>query len=180
LPFVRPGDTGPAADRARAVGAALEPSVIPLARNPDPAIRTKAVVLASHATDDAATEAVVAALSDASEDVQRVALSSLGPRPPGPANDEALAAVGKILATHESWAMRILAAQALGRLGAGGTRLAEAASRDSYALVREAALEALASFDPAAARPLAQRIAGTDPEPRVREAASAIAVGKKL
>jgi HEAT repeat protein len=89
-------------------------------------------------------------------------------------------ALGKILSTHDSWALRILAARALGRVGAMGapdaaSHLASAASKDAYALVRQAALEALASFDPAGARVVAQQVAATDPEPRVRQAASALA-----
>ncbi len=184
LPFVRLGETGPAADAARAVAAALEPSVVPLARNPDPAIRTKAIVLVARSADDAATDAVVAAIEDSNEVVQRVAIAAVGaPRQGGrmvPGDERAVAALGKILATHDSWALRILAAQALGRVGAAGAKsaaahLADAAAKDSYALVRQAALEALSSFDPAGARVLAQRLAATDPEPRVREAASALA-----
>ena len=69
-----------------------------------------------------------------------------------PGDERAVAALGKILATHESWALRILAAEALGRLGnagaaGAGSHLADAAAKDAYALVRQAALEALASFD---------------------------------
>jgi HEAT repeat protein len=92
--------------------------------------------------------------------------------------------VGKILATHESWAMRVLAASALGRLGAAGAGpeaarlLTDAGTKDAYALVRQAALEALAGFDAAAARALASRMAASDPEPRVRDAAQAIAAGQ--
>jgi cellulose synthase operon protein C len=184
LPFVRPGETGPAAEAARAIAAALAPSVVPLARNPDPAIRTKAIVLVARSADDAATDAIVAALQDSNEAVQRVAIAAVGaPRQGGhavPGDERAVAALAAILATHESWALRILAAQALGRVGAAGAKsagphLADAAAKDSYALVRQAALEALASFDPAAARVVAQRLAATDPEPRVREAATALA-----
>jgi HEAT repeat protein len=130
---------------------------------------------------------VVAALGDSNEAVQRVALSAVGgPRVGGqvaPGDERAVAAAAKILATHEAWAIRILAARALGRLGglspagaAGASpRLAEAAAGDTYALVRQAALESLASFDPAGARVVALRLATTDPEPRVREAATALA-----
>jgi cellulose synthase operon protein C len=184
LPFVRPGATGPAADAARSIAAALEPSVVPLARNPDPAIRTKAVVLVARSADDAATDALVAALGDANEIVQRVAIAAVGtPRPGGrgaPGDERAVIALAKILANSDSWALRILAARALGRLGTAGapgagSRLADAAEKDAYALVRQAALEALASFDAAAARVIAQQVAATDPEPRVREAASALA-----
>jgi hypothetical protein len=80
--------------------------------------------------------------------------------------------------------MRVLAAQAMGRLGrAGGgpdavARLTDAATKDTYALVRQAALESLASFDAGAARAVAARIATSDPEPRVRDAARAIAAGQ--
>jgi tetratricopeptide (TPR) repeat protein len=187
LPFVRRGDAGAAADSARAIAAALEPSVVPLARNPDPAIRTRAIVLVARSADDAATDAVVAGLEDSNEAVQRVAIAAVGaPRSDGrksSAGERAIAAVARILATHESWAMRILAAQALGRLGAlGGAdareasqRLADSAAKDAYALVRQAALEALASFDATGARSVAQRMAKADAEPRVREAASALA-----
>ena len=187
LPFVRAGEAGAAADAARAIAAALEPNVVPLARNPDAAIRTKALVLVARSTDDAATDAVVSGLEDANEAVQRVALAAVGaPRSDGrraPAGPRSIAAVAKILAGHESWAMRILAAHALGRLGATGgsgageasARLTTAATADTYALVRQAALEALATFDPTGVRAVAQRMATSDPEPRVREAASALA-----
>jgi hypothetical protein len=81
--------------------------------------------------------------------------------------------------------MRVLAAQALGRLGAAGnqgearTALSGAATKDSYALVREAALVALASFDALGARTLAAQMSQKDAEPRVRETARAIGEGKR-
>jgi hypothetical protein len=123
----------------------------------------------------------VAGLDDSSEAVQRVALAAVGlPRADGtrpPASARAVAAVGRVLEAHESWALRVLAALAMGRLGAAGAgadanrRLTEAATHDTYALVRQAALEALASFDRAAGAALGARMAETDPEPRVREVA---------
>ena len=187
-PFVGRGATGPAADKARAIVAALEPSLVPLARHPDPILRTKALVLVARSPSDAAVEAVVAALEDPNEAVQRVALAAVGAprtdgRPP-PTSARAVAAVAKVLAAHESWAMRVLAAQAMGRLGGAGAgpeagrRLEEAATKDTYALVRQAAVEAFASFDAPGARALAQRMASSDAEPRVREAALAIAAGQ--
>jgi hypothetical protein len=100
-----------------------------------------------------------------------------------PPNPRAVASVGKLLASSESWAVRVLAAQAMGRLGAAGAgaeasaRLAETVTKDGYALVRQAALEAVASFDKAGARALATHVASVDPEPRVREAARAVAAG---
>jgi hypothetical protein len=77
----------------------------------------------------------------------------------------------------------VLAARALGRLGGAGASsdasqsLREAAQHDTYALVRQAALESLASFDEAGARDLAVRIAANDPEPRVQELARALVAG---
>jgi HEAT repeat protein len=132
-------------------------------------------------------------LDDANEAVRRVVLACVGGYPAGGAGgaqsgvarpdvagtERLVAAVGAILGHSESWAMRVLAAQALGRLGAKGaaaanSALSTAAASDPYALVRQAALEALASFDAAAARTSAQRMAVDDPEPRLRETAKAI------
>lgn len=120
-----------------------------------------------------AQSAVVGAVDDADESVQRVALSAIGVR----ADAAAVTAVSKLLRTHENWAMRVLGAQALGRLGAAGSgpdatkALRDAALTDPYALVREAALLALASYDKAAANQLAAQVAAKDVEPRVRETA---------
>lgn len=181
-PFVSRGSKGPAAQVATEMVRALEPNLVPLARHPDAAIRTKALVLVARSSSEAATAAVVAGLEDPNEGVQRVALAALGaPRADGslpPASEGAAAAAAKILATHENWAIRVLAAQALGRLGGAGVaiagaRLEQAATTDAYALVRQAALEALGSFDAQGARAVAQRLFASDPEPRVRDAARA-------
>jgi HEAT repeat protein len=188
VPFVARGATGPAAATARSLAAALEPSIVPLARHPDPAIRSKVIVLLARSSSDAAVEALLAALEDSSEAVQRVALAAIA-MPDGnghqpPASSRAVVAVGRVLEANESWALRVLAAQALGRLGAAGAgaeasrRLVAAATRDAYALVRQAALEALAAFDVPAARALGATMATSDAEPRVREAARAIAAGQ--
>jgi tetratricopeptide (TPR) repeat protein len=188
-PFVSRGGSEAAVAEARAVMAALEPSIVPLARHPDPDVRTKALVLASRFSSDAAMAAVVSGLEDSSEGVQRVALSAIaGERADGkrvPATPQAVQAVARVMATHESWALRVLAARAMGRLGAAGAaaeaaqRLEEVATKDTYALVRQAALESMASFDRARARELAARMASSDPEPRVREAAKEIASREK-
>lgn len=162
--------------KIRAIAAALEPSVVAFSRHPDPAMRTKAIVLLARSRSDAAAAAIAQAVTDASESVQRVALASIGPH----ADPKTAQAVAKAMRTHESWAMRVLAAQALGRLGAAGagpdaTRyLSEAATKEPYALVREAALVALASYDKGAASQLAARMAEHDAEPRVRETAAKI------
>jgi HEAT repeat protein len=184
LPFVGAGASGPAAAAARAIATALEPSLIPLARHPDPAVRTKAIALVARSRDDAAIDAVIAGLQDPNDAVQRITLASIAaPRSdatPAAGSEATVTAVGNVLGGHESWAIRILAARALGRLGAAhpasvAASLTRAASQDAYALVREAALEALASFDAPAAKTVALQMAASDPEPRVREAAAAIA-----
>jgi cellulose synthase operon protein C len=151
-------------------------------------VRTKAIVLVARSSSDAAVEAVVGGLEDSNESVQRIALAAVGANRGAtgrvPASARSVAAVGKILGANESWAIRVLAARAMGRLGAAGAGpeagrlLSDAATKDTYALVRQAALESLASFDAASGRTLAARMAATDPEPRVRDAAQAIAAGQ--
>ena len=183
-PFLAAGDDGPELAPARAkvkeIATTLEPSVVALSRHPDPIVRTKAIVLLSRSKSDAAGAAIAQAVTDPSENVQRVALSSIGQH----ADQKAVTAVAKVMRGHESWAMRVLAAQALGRLGAAGAgseatrQLKEAASKESYALVREAALVALATYDRAEASQLAGVMAQHDAEPRVRETAAKIRAGK--
>ena len=114
-------------------------------------------------------------MADPNETVQRVALAAIGAQP----DAKAVAAVGKLLATHENWAIRVLGAQALGRLGAAGAAdaarwLGDSAKADPYALVREAALKSLASFDARSASAIAAQLAQSDPEPRVRETAKSL------
>ncbi len=176
-------DRDPALDaahaKAREIARAVEPAIVTLARHPDASIRTKAVVLLARSPSDAATGAVVEATNDPSESVQRVALAALGSQ----RDARAVAAVDRVLMQHDNWAMRVLAAQAMGRLGAAGDgeeaaqKLRRAALKDPYALVREAALDALASFDVPRARALARTMADADVEPRVREAARALLAG---
>jgi HEAT repeat protein len=166
--------------KAREIATALEPSVIALSRHPDPSVRTKALVLLSRSKSDAAAAAIASAVTDSSESVQRVALASIGQH----ADTKSVTAAAKIMRGHESWAMRVLAAQALGRLGLAGAsaeatrHLKEAATKEAYALVREAALVALATYDKNEASQLASTMAQSDPEPRVRETATKIRSGK--
>lgn len=182
-PFLGPSDDGPELEPARAkvkqIAVALEPSVVALSRHPDPAVRTKAVVLLARSASDDAAAAIAQAVTDPSESVQRVALASIG----GHAGQRSVAAVAKVMRSHESWAMRVLAAQALGRLGVAGAgadasrQLREVATKEPYALVREAALVALASYDRGEATKLATQMAEQDAEPRVRETATRILGG---
>ncbi len=175
-PFVM-GDSAtvsaPAKAKAREMGKSLESAIVPLARHPNTATRMEAVVLLARAGSQDAQSAVVGAVDDADESVQRVALSAIGTR----ADAAAVTAVSKLLRTHENWAMRVLGAQALGRLGAAGSgadatkALRDAATSDAYALVREAALIAMSSYDRATAMQVAAQVAAKDVEPRVRDTA---------
>jgi HEAT repeat protein len=148
-------------------------------RSPDPALRTKAIVLLAHSPSDAATSAVVSAVDDPNETVQRVALAAIGAQ----GGARAVTAVSKLVQTHPNWAMRVLAVEALGRLGSAGSggeagkQLRAAAVNDAYALVREAALKSLASFDGRGAQQLGLQMSKSDPEPRVRETARILAAG---
>jgi tetratricopeptide (TPR) repeat protein/HEAT repeat protein len=171
-PFVGVSDSeGPAREAARRICRELEPRLVDRASTPE------IIVQLARSSNPRAIAAVVRALSDSNEAVQRTALAAIGAHP----DRDAVLAVSNILFTQESWAMRVLAAQAMGRLGSAGARgaaesaLLQAAAHDSYALVREAALGALASFDADAARPLARTMAANDAEPRVRAVAQRIA-----
>lgn len=165
-------ETAAARGKAIEIATALEPSVIALSRHPDPNVRMKAIVLLSRSKSEAAMTAIARAMTDSNDAVQRVALSNIG----GKADPNAVTAASKVMHTHESWAMRVLAAQALGRLGGpeATRQLKEAAVKEPYALVREAALVALASYDKNEASQLAAQMAAHDAEPRVRETAAKI------
>jgi tetratricopeptide (TPR) repeat protein/HEAT repeat protein len=193
-PFLGPDDlaaTGGAVaarTKAREIIRSLEPGILALVRHPDPRLRAQAVSLLAGSTTEAAASAVIGAISDPVDSVQRVALSALGASGSHvtPQTTLAFRAAGQILAHQESWSLRVLAAEALGRLGKLDTEgrvqeardaLTLAAEHDSYALVREASLRALASFDPAAAVVLGRRIVATDPEPRVQETARTLVEG---
>jgi tetratricopeptide (TPR) repeat protein len=158
--------------RARALARALESAAVGLVRHPDATIRTKALQLLAGSSSDEANAAVLRAVEDPNEAVQRMALATVGRH----GSSAAIQACGRVLFGSESWAIRVLAAEALGRLGAwGGTEasplLERAAKQDAYALVREAALRAMA-FDPRALERVARGVATEDPEPRVREVAN--------
>jgi Flp pilus assembly protein TadD len=182
LPFVGPGDLSePARGQAESITRSLEPSLVNRARDPDPAMRTRAIVLLGRSASDDAAAAVLAATHDSNEAVVRAAIAAIGSRW-SPATVEA---VSLVLQRRDRFALRVLAAEALGRLGAAGggeetaQPLRDAVKHDDFALVREAALASLARFDPGSARQLAAQLVATDPEPRVRESARALLESSK-
>jgi tetratricopeptide (TPR) repeat protein/HEAT repeat protein len=154
----------------------LEPRIVPLVSHPDARLRSKAVTVLARSNSELAQGAMVRALDDRQEAVLRVALSSVG----STANGAAVAKVASLAKTHESWPIRALSVEALGRSGQKGQKdgaseaLAHVAVNDAYAIVREAALLALGSFDAARARTVAAQLRDKDPEPRVRTAAAGL------
>jgi cellulose synthase operon protein C len=161
------------------IAAAVVPGFVALERHPDVEVRTRAVELLAHRPEKAAQAAVIDALTDPDESVKRAALSALG----NVKHDPTIVAVAKVAREAESWSLRVRAAEALGRLGEGGSSkqvvdtLTAAAKTDSFALVREAAARAIGPVDKSAAATLWKELADKDAEPRVREAAAALLKG---
>jgi HEAT repeat protein len=160
---------------ARELGAALLPTFTALARHPSPDVRLFALRFLGQRPEPAAKAALAAALKDELGAVRRAALATLDASDP-----RAEAAVIALLEIEPDWALRALAATTLGRISAGKPSarvvlaLSERASKDPFALVREAALTALVSVDPAAAKRVLEVSHDSDPEPRVKAKAQAL------
>lgn len=160
---------------ARELGAALLPTFAALARHPSPEVRLFAVRFLGQREEPAAKAAVADALKDDLASVRRAALATLDAADP-----RAETAVIALLEVEPDWALRALAASTLGRVAAGKpsapvvAALSQRASKDSFALVREAALEALVSVDPASAKRVLEVSHDSDPEPRVKAKAQAL------
>ncbi|MEZ4310165.1 MAG: HEAT repeat domain-containing protein [Polyangiaceae bacterium] len=158
------------------ISAAVVPGFVALERHPDVEVRTRAVEVLARRPEKEAQAAVIDALTDPDESVQRAALSALGKVK----SDATIAAVAKVARESESWSLRVRAAEALGRLGAGSSTkqvvetLTAAAQKDTFALVREAAARSLGPVDKSAAAALWKQLAEKDAEPRVREAAATL------
>jgi len=160
---------------ARELGKALLPTFAALARHPSPEVRLFALRFLGHRAEPAAKAAVGAALKDDLGAVRRAALATLDASDP-----EAATGVIALLEVEPDWALRALAAETLGRVAAGSSNaqavaaLSQRASKDSFALVREAALESLVLVDPGAAKRVLQVSHDSDPEPRVKARAQAL------
>jgi tetratricopeptide (TPR) repeat protein len=170
VPALASGLSGNELTRARHVvddmGAHLVPMLAALTRHPYAPIRASALAFLGSRREPLARDAIVTALADADPAVRRAALAA------APTADPTVAsAVAARLASEDDWALRVAAAEALARAPGstnGSAELTRAATTDGYALVRQAALHALFSVNPAAARPVLERAQKTDPEPRVR------------
>jgi tetratricopeptide (TPR) repeat protein len=183
LPFapVTEGNTFTPAEQARLealareVGSSLLPTFAALTRHPSPEVRLLALRFLGHRPEAEAKAAVSGALTDALGSVRRAALALLDRGTP-----ESKAAVIDRLKSESDWALRQAAVETLGRVAAGSrdpesiAALSESATRDPFAMVREAALVALVSVDPLAARGLLEQSHDSDPEPRVKARAQAL------
>lgn len=156
------------------IAAASVSSFIALVRHPVIEVRTRSVEFLATRAEPEAQAAVIDALGDPEESVQRAVLSAVGRIKHAPT----IAAIADVVRKSSNWALRVRAAQALGRLGTGtpsetiAETLSYAAKNDAFALVREACARALASVAPAAAAPLLKELAEKDAEPRIRETAA--------
>lgn len=178
-PFTDALESVPEAERNKAREAAsrltkaLGPAFLSLARHPMTELRIRAVRLLARTDDPKAHEAVVEALADHDEAVQRATLAVLSEV----RSEAAVRAVTRILDSDANWALRVRAARALGSFqpGIGQSAAVAALSRagrdDKFALVRQASLESLARLSPSEARSALEAAAKSDPEPGVREAA---------
>jgi cellulose synthase operon protein C len=172
-------ETLAAPDRAKAEQAAshilrsVGPGFASLVRHPMADLRIRAIRVLARQPDAASHEAVVDALGDDDESVQRAALAVLSEI----SSEAAVKAVAAILKDNANWALRVRAAKALEALGSGRAdkgaiaALSRAAQQDSFALVRLACVEALGKIAPDHARDVLQAVAKTDAEPEVRETA---------
>jgi tetratricopeptide (TPR) repeat protein/HEAT repeat protein len=169
------------AGAVEAIAAAVVPGFVALERHPSVEVRTRAVELLARRSEPEAQRAVVDALADPEESVRRAALAAIG----SIKSQATIDAVAKVVKDGATWPLRVRAAEALGRLGAGKSEapivaaLSSAARADEYALVREAAARALVGVDKAGSTALLRELAEKDAEPRVRDAAKELLGEKK-
>ncbi|HMI92783.1 MAG TPA: HEAT repeat domain-containing protein, partial [Polyangiales bacterium] len=170
-----------AAERAQAeraaesIAEAVTPPFVSLAGHPAADVRVLAIRFLATRSEPSAQKRVLASLDDPAEGVQHAALAALGRR----TDPAALETVTRLLGSSKLWPVRVAAAQVLAgfdgsaRNGRALSALSRAAQADEYALVREAAVKALARNPDARARSVLEQVSKNDPEPRVQEAARA-------
>jgi hypothetical protein len=179
-PFAPTGALPPelAARAAAATRRILEsaaPGFAALARHPSPSLRARAAQVLAHEGSDTSTSALARALEQGDAEARRATLSAIEAGRPA----ALVGPVARALASDESWAVRVRAAETLASLGTLAqarepalAALEFAASADRFALVREATLRSLHALDPARAAESLRRAAASDAEPRVRALAA--------
>jgi tetratricopeptide (TPR) repeat protein/HEAT repeat protein len=170
-----PAERARIGELARELGAVLIPTFVALARHPSADVRLSALRFLAHRAETPAKSAVAAALKDELTSVRRAALAALDADTP-----EAKGAVVALLKEEPDWALRANAVETLGRVAQGSrdpevvAALSASATKDTFAIVREAALPALVAVDPARARRVLEGVHDSDPEPRVKARAQAL------
>jgi len=159
---------------ARSVLEALDAPLAALLQPSTPEVlRARATAILAAGTRASDAELFAQALADPSPRVLREALEA---RLGAPIAASLVPVLVRALVEHPDWSVRALAAGALGgSIEVGSERaLVQAAQRDEYALVRDAAVRALLTRSDlsAEARAAIALICQSDPEPRVRQIAS--------
>jgi hypothetical protein len=160
---------------ARELGSVLVPTFVALSHHPAPEVRLSALRFLAHRSEAPAKIAVAAALRDDLTSVRRAALAALDAGSP-----EAKGAVVALLKSEPDWALRASAVETLGRVAENSrdpevfAALTASATKDTFAIVREAALPALVAVDSAQAKRVLEGVHDSDPEPRVKARAQAL------
>jgi HEAT repeat protein len=151
------------------IGASVVGPLARLTTHPDPDMRLVALPFLIGRREPAALQALQTLSRDPEPAVRRAALAAFGPE------QKALAgSVAERLNAEAEWPLRATQAEALGRMAKGSSdpqvtaALSRAALSDAYALVREAAAQALVAVAGSAAQPALQKLKERDPEPRLR------------
>ncbi len=178
-PFTDGLDKIPAEDRQKAeqtaarIASKVAPGFISLIRHPSTDLRIRAIRVLSREDSPQAQAAVIDALRDDKEAVQRAALAVLGEV----GSPKGVQALSQILVDSPTWSLRVRAAKALGRVAPGKATneaikaLSLAAKGDTYALVRSAAVASLARVAGNSASAVLAYVAAHDVEPKVRKLA---------
>jgi tetratricopeptide (TPR) repeat protein len=163
------------ANGAEAIAAASVPGFAALARHPSESVRKRSIEFLARRTEPEAIEAVVAALDPSDAGVCKAALSAVGDA----RNAATVSAIIALTKSSESWSLRAHAARALGRVARQGEQraaveatLTQAAQKDSFALVREAAIRAIAVRGGDFSGKLLRAIAKAEKEPGLRALAA--------
>jgi tetratricopeptide (TPR) repeat protein/HEAT repeat protein len=184
-PFTDGLDALPANERqaaeksALAIRKAVIPAFAALIRHPSSALKTRAIRVLEGSSEEVATTALLEALQDSDDAVVRAALAAL-PASPGV---QALGPVAKLLGASPSWSLRAMSAEVLGALvqrqpsSQAAEVLARSAGEDSFAVVREASLKALAASRSPLLGAALQR-ASQDPEPALRALAATLGASR--
>ncbi|NUO55003.1 MAG: tetratricopeptide repeat protein [Polyangiaceae bacterium] len=171
-----------AAEKAtREILAATTQGFTALTKHPEAGVRTRAAAVIAKTTTSTSDASLAQVLASGDDEVRRAILSSVN----AGSGAGVVVEVAKLAQGNAPWAVRVRATETLGRIGSGAGKeravaaLTALATKDSYALVREAALTSLARVDRAVALPILKKASSSDEEPHVRELAKKLLDGDK-